>query len=82
MVTNLEKTFHQELFEKINNLPYPYPMPAQTDLFLSYHENDIKNFMNGTWPLYPKRVKKLIKNFIKYKSQFGSNIEKDFYNVK
>ena len=68
-----------DLWVLIQNLPYKYPVDNQTALFLNLPEGDLNNYLKGSWPILPKRVSTLIKNFLEYKSIFGSNTEKAFY---
>jgi hypothetical protein len=68
-----------DLWIKIRQLTYQYPVENQTALFLNLPEKDLNNYLKGSWPIIPKRVSTLIKNFLEYKRYFGSNVEKNFY---
>ena len=80
LMTALEKIHAaNKLWTKIQNLPYKYPVEAQTTMFLNLSDHNINNYFLGSWPVLPKRVSILIKNFIQYKKFYGSNVEKAFY---
>ena len=74
-----KKITANKLWTKIQNLPYKYPVEAQTTMFLNLPDQNINNYFLGSWPVLPKRVSILIKNFIQYKKFYGSNVEKAFY---
>lgn len=76
-----KKKTQNDLWITIQKLPYKYPIENLTALFLNLPEKDFNNYMNGSWPILPKRVSTLIQNFLEYKKFFGSNIEKEFYKT-
>lgn len=71
--------YHNNLWMKIKDLPYTFPVENQTNIFLTIPKKELKNYFSCSWPVLPKRTIKLMKNFIDYKKEYGSIIEKEFY---
>jgi len=58
-------------------LPYKFPIPEHTHLFETLIQRNV--YIENTWILIPSRLLSLIQNFIKFKMNYGSNIERQFY---
>jgi hypothetical protein len=61
----------------MNKLSYNYPLKEHDEYFRDLPYKD--NYVENSWLLIPTKLMSLIKDFILFKTTFGSNIEKNFY---
>ncbi len=61
------------------NTIYDFPIKKQVDSYMKIPKDKLKYYLDNTYVLLPKELIDLIKNFISYKLDHGSNIEKKFY---
>ena len=54
-------------------------MDSLTTQLLDLGDNDLKNYMAGSWPIFPKKAIKLVEDFLNLKKSYGTNIEKGIY---
>lgn len=74
-----DRALKNNLFTKLMNLGYKFPIDVQTDAFFKLNENDIENYMKYSYPFTSSKIVKLIEDFLKFKLEFGSEVEKEFY---
>ena len=69
----------QNLLGNFNALTYKYPIETQTQSFFNLNPEDLNNYFKYTYPVSSKKIISVIKHFLNFKQENGSNLEKELY---